>query len=640
MASVEQLQLSDLQAFLPVVVSEADYKTEKMVGMTLKMDVDFAEVCRADCVSKTLSLGECARRIREYCKALAEPTYVTDFSRKMIEIIDGIEGRECGIDLVIRLPGSNSLCKEVSYRVKRDGGEWTESLMIGDMHGRVVIGCSDVERRQAQDVGLEVELTYPRVSREYLPRINIQSLISSVIGEMEKGGYNTMEGLTNRIVNFIEERYYFIKVCAFLQKIHSVRGGSGSGVRIERATGHLEMVNRRYIEAADGQRPNTGYLCLGSNIGDKLCNIHKALDLLKKDEGVVIVDTSFLYLSGYQGSHDVEDKEFLNVVVKINTSHSPSSLLRVAKRIEESIGRKKLKRGDGRRIDLDILFYNNLVVDSGDLAIPHSRMHLREWVLRPLGDIDPFFIHPRYNISVACLLEDYLRKIDYNVPMELEAGEMPCVRVERVIQVGRRLHKWESRGSTLVMGVLNVTPDSFSDGGLHLNLQDAKRRFAEMVEQGADIIDIGGVSTRPGADEVEVSEEYSRVIPVLEAVREINKDVVISIDTTTPEIARECLKRGADFINTTLHTSETPEMYELIASSNVPIILMHSRGTPKTMTSLASSSRGESLLQEISRETNGILMEARKKGVYKWNVILDPGIGFAKTPDPEPRDDV
>lgn len=632
MVSIEQLQLSNFQAFLPLILSEDDRKTEKTITMTLEMDIHLSKACLTDSLSRTLDLGECSRRIRSYCSGISHPMHVTDFSRSIIGVVDTLAESTHSMKLVVELPGCNSFSKEVTYKIRRNGTELVETLTVGNIHIRAFLGCTDTERCQPQVVILEVELEYPKIAQNHLPKVNTQSLILSIIQSVEKATYNTMECLASGVVDFIGERYCFTEVRVFLQKPHAISGAFSSGVRIGRTTAQSGLLNYQYIYATDAFHANTAYLSLGSNIEDRLSNIHQALDLLKKEKEVAIVDTSFLYLSEYQGALRVKGMGFLNAAVKVRTSHGPQELLALVKKIEYSIGRAKIEENDDRNIDLDIIFYNNLVVDSGNLTMPHPRMHLREWVLRPLLDIDPFFIHPCYNTSVACLLESYLRKADHRIPMGLAPEDMPCLNVERVIQLGRSLHKWDVPGRSLIMGILNVTPDSFSDGGSNLDPKDAEKRFFEMVEQGADVIDIGGVSTRPGADEVEVSEEYSRVIPVLEAVRKVNKDVVISIDTTTPEIAGECLKRGADLINTTVCTNKTQEMYKLIASSNIPIVIMHSRGTPKTMISFITDHRRSELLEEVSRETNAILAEARRLGIYKWNIILDPGIGFAKTP--------
>lgn len=633
MTLIEQLQLSGLQAFVPLVLSLEDHKTEKAVAITLKIDLHLSEACQLDDLSRTLCFSQLSSKIRSCCSQLTCPTYVTDFSRDIIRMIDSLTATAPGASLTIDLPGSNSLSKEVSYKIERIGAELLETLVIDNIQVYAFLGCRDAERSQPQSVILRVEVTYPKIPQECLPKINTQSLILSIIRSVQKGIYNTMECLTNAIVSFIEERYCFIKVHVFLQKPHGAKGAFSSGVRIERATDHLGLLNRRFLQVDDACHPNIAYLSLGSNAEDGLSNIHQALHLLKRDKSVAIIDSSFLYRSKYDGSLPVKRVDFLNVAIKICTSYDPAELLGAVKNIELSLGKIKLEDSDDRKIDLDIIFYNNIVIETSSLAIPHSRMHRREWVLRPLADIDPFFIHPCYSVSVTYLLESLLRRQDYRIPAGLDSEDIPCLGVERVIQLGDSLYRWDAPGRPLIMGVLNATPDSFSDGGLHFDPEAAKKRALEMIDQGVDIIDIGGVSTRPGADEVEESVEYSRVIPVLETVREANRNIAISIDTTTPSVARECLKRGASFINTTLQTQETPEMYELVASSNVPIILMHSRGTPKTMASLVSDTRASNLLQDISKETKAILAEARRRGIYKWNIILDPGVGFAKTPE-------
>lgn len=179
-----------------------------------------------------------------------------------------------------------------------------------------------------------------------------------------------------------------------------------------------------------------------------------------------------------------------------------------------------------------------------------------------------------------------------------------------------------------VMGVLNVTPDSFSDGGLWLDADKAVAHGLEMVEQGAWIIDIGGESTRPGAAAVPEDEELRRVLPVIEALAGAT-DAAISIDTRKPSVALRAVEAGATFINDTAGEISDREMDKVAASTGAAICVMHSRGTPATMRELTDYSDVVTEVRDfLERRAN----ELRDLGVPDDSICLDPGIGFAKTP--------
>ncbi|HEY8343534.1 MAG TPA: dihydropteroate synthase [Calditerricola sp.] len=173
---------------------------------------------------------------------------------------------------------------------------------------------------------------------------------------------------------------------------------------------------------------------------------------------------------------------------------------------------------------------------------------------------------------------------------------------------------------TLVMGILNVTPDSFSDGGRYNRLDVAVRRAVEMVEEGADVIDIGGESTRPGAVPVSLEEELERVIPVVERVaREV--DVPISVDTYKAEVARQALEAGAHLVNDVWGLKADPDMARVVAEYGAPVILMHNRRDP----------RYRDLVADLVADLRESIALARAAGIPDERIILDPGIGFAKT---------
>jgi len=180
---------------------------------------------------------------------------------------------------------------------------------------------------------------------------------------------------------------------------------------------------------------------------------------------------------------------------------------------------------------------------------------------------------------------------------------------------------------TLVMGILNVTPDSFADGGRHFSLADAVNRAKVMVEEGVDIIDVGGESTRPGSLRVSAEEELARVIPVIDAIK--NLGVTISIDTTRAEIAKDAISKGATIVNDISGGLQDPGIARVVASHpEVQYIAMHWRGESKDMQSRAIY---KDVVSDVRSELEERVESLIKAGVLPEQLILDPGIGFAKT---------
>ena len=179
--------------------------------------------------------------------------------------------------------------------------------------------------------------------------------------------------------------------------------------------------------------------------------------------------------------------------------------------------------------------------------------------------------------------------------------------------------------TTQVMGILNITPDSFSNNGMFLNTEKACIYAEKMIEDGADIIDIGGESTRPGSDPVSLQEELDRVMPVLERV--ISFKTKVSIDTTKAEVAREALRLGAEIVNDISGLQFDETIAHHVAEYDANLILMHMKGVPKTMQVAPSS---EDIIQEIYHFFQRQTQIAINAGVKEENIILDPGIGFGK----------
>ncbi|BCL68684.1 dihydropteroate synthase [Vibrio nigripulchritudo] len=177
-----------------------------------------------------------------------------------------------------------------------------------------------------------------------------------------------------------------------------------------------------------------------------------------------------------------------------------------------------------------------------------------------------------------------------------------------------------------VMGILNVTPDSFSDGGKFNRIDHALEQARSMIQAGASIIDIGGESTRPGAPEVSLQEELNRVIPVITALR-AKSDVWISIDTSKAEVMKQAVEAGADIIND-VRALQEPGAIEVAADAGVPVCLMHMQGQPRTM---QSNPKYQDVLLEVGEFLNERVTACEKAGIKKEQLILDPGFGFGKT---------
>lgn len=186
------------------------------------------------------------------------------------------------------------------------------------------------------------------------------------------------------------------------------------------------------------------------------------------------------------------------------------------------------------------------------------------------------------------------------------------------IKIGNRV--FDLKNHTYVMGILNVTPDSFSDGGKYINKDAAFKRAVQMVNDGADIIDVGGESTRPGYTPVSAEEQIARVMPVIEEIKQ-KLDVPVSIDTYNAEVAKEAIRVGCDLVNDIWALQNTEEMAKLIADTHIVCVLMHNRKTPDY----------ENFRRDVLSDLGGYLDRAKAAGIGLDQIILDPGIGFGKT---------
>ena len=199
------------------------------------------------------------------------------------------------------------------------------------------------------------------------------------------------------------------------------------------------------------------------------------------------------------------------------------------------------------------------------------------------------------------------------------------IRNNFILRCGK--HTIDLNNKSALMGILNVTTDSFSDGGLYNTHQKAINRVDEMIAQGADIIDIGGESTRPGAETISEKEESARVISLIrDVVKKFN--LPVSIDTRKTEVAKKALDAGACMVNNVGGLKENRELGKIVAHYDVPIILMHMRGNPQTM---QKDIKYRSVVSDIIEELKSSIALAQDAGIRENNILVDPGIGFGKT---------
>ncbi|MBP7686631.1 MAG: dihydropteroate synthase [Thermoflexales bacterium] len=362
------------------------------------------------------------------------------------------------------------------------------------------------------------------------------------------------------------------------------------------------------------------YLALGSNLGDRHGRLIEAVERLQAH--IAIDAISSIYQTEPWGYAD--QPRFLNAACSGTTDLSPEDVLAFAKSIEVALGREPTFRYGPRAIDLDILLYDNVIIDTDNYRVPHPGLHRRDFVLAPLAEIAADVVHPVLGQTIAALRNT------------LDLSQIKPFAL-RPLQLGSRWFHWGRQ--TYVMGILNVTPDSFSGDGLLKQadwLAATVERGRAMIGAGAHVIDVGGESTRPGSSVVAVGEELDRVIPAIEALSRAGIGP-ISIDTYKAEVARQALEAGAALVNDVWGLRRDLNMAALIAQRHVPVIVMHNRSKPQDAAFEArlggryTGSHYDDLIPDIQRELLECVDLARQAGVPDHHLILDTGIGFGKT---------
>ncbi|OBA24012.1 Dihydropteroate synthase [Metschnikowia bicuspidata var. bicuspidata NRRL YB-4993] len=542
---------------------------------------------------------------------------------------------------------------------------------IQGLRALTLIGVFTFERLNKQYVLLDIDLNVSE------PHLNVARVSESVSAYLESANFKTVEALVALSCQWIFQNFPTVNTAGVrVTKPNAIVYTQGVGVSCFYARADFE--NKPVLSLPETGRNGSSenlqppafdlpvettcdysgkhnvYIAFGSNEGDQIENISTALRLLNNHPQISVKGSSSLYVS--KPMYYTDQPDFYNGAALLQMQDlSPHDLLHVLKDIEyKDLGRVKDFDNCPRSIDLDIVLFDRMTVTSPDLVVPHKAMLDRTFVLQPLCELlPPDFTHP----VTAEPIHNHLAK-SLAALSDPEVQELPKLVLVTPGTGGRRL-KFNHDGTSpsALMAIFNVTPDLFSDGGARLRLtkDEIVAEALRMKENGAQIIDVGGVSTRPGSSEPPLEEELSRVLPVVEAIRSEPRldDVLVSVDTYRAGVAEKVLDAGADIINDISMGLYDSEIFKVVANHGCGYVMNHTRGTPATMSKLTTygpadptfveynidesmgmmpllESSTRNLLNGVCRELADQLKVATENGVRKWQVIIDPGIGFAK----------
>lgn len=651
--------------------------TPQPLAVSVRLNTDFSQASASDNLEHLLNYAVILRNIQEF---------FTQNARRNFGSLAAVGSAVLGLlfasnepytaQITVLLPKLEIRADKVSWTCtyNKDGKTDSDILEINHLRLLTVIGVFTFERLQRQVVDLDLKLTAT-------PEVNIRKVIDDVVDYVEQTNFKTVEALVSRVGQVILQNHdqHISAADVSVTKPNAINYTEGVGVASKMTAKDFEgkeplvvtpeQSSSFNLPVAQASAPSeegslhTVYIAFGLNVGNQMAQIRQALDLLDQ-HGVQVKVTSLMYLS--KPMYYKDQPNFYNGVVKAVTKQLPQELLATLKLIEyDHIDRKKDFDNGPRSIDLDIILYDDACINTENLVVPHKLMLERTFVLEPLCElIPPSFVHP----VTAEPIHDHLHQL-LNSQTDEELQEL--TRLQQLLPMPRlngdenplKFDQIHNLHPTMIMGILNTTPDSFSDGGKNYDrdMSEVEATALKLVDEGATIIDIGGVLTRPGSVEPSEEEELRRVVPYVEMIRNSTHprlaNVVISIDTYRAKVAAAALEAGADIINDVSMGLYEPEIFDVVAKYHCPYIMNHTRGTPATMSKLTTYTpntdesinefyvdpsqavvpallpQAETLINGVSRELAHQITQAFARGVRKWQIILDPGIGFAKNKD-------
>jgi 2-amino-4-hydroxy-6-hydroxymethyldihydropteridine diphosphokinase / dihydropteroate synthase len=362
-------------------------------------------------------------------------------------------------------------------------------------------------------------------------------------------------------------------------------------------------------------------LGLGANVGDKLAHLSLAFAEIKKIPNTIVKQVSPIYFSNALLPDNAPPEwnlPYLNLCIRCETQLEPLQLLEHCKQIEKAIGREQPHKWGPRIIDIDLLTYDDMMIQSEKLKLPHQHIHERPFVLWPLADVDPLWRFPNgpYTGQTAAEVSDqWGSRFSGSAPFNTR-------------QINQRID------TPQLVGILNITPDSFSDGGKFIESNAALTHALHLVEQGASVLDIGAESTAPNAKILTAEEEWDRLEPILLALQASRDKFLlwpkISVDTRHARTAKKAVGLGIDWINDVTGLQD-PAMQEIASSTNKTYVVMHYLSIPADKKHILP--RDQDPINIIYEWGKQHLDELEKKGIPRQHIIFDPGIGFGKSPE-------
>ncbi|KAG7883544.1 hypothetical protein KL938_002781 [Ogataea parapolymorpha] len=601
------------------------------LGLSTDLITDFGQASTDDDLRYSINYAVLSRNLRSFEKKYSRSSF-----RSLLQLGEGIFNEvlfstNCRrATLTFNMDHQDCDVIVEMSREKSSGPNIT--LKLDNLGVNTIIGVFKEERLAEQPVVLNLVM-------EVAGEFSVDEIVSSTKNYVSKSHFKTVEALVLNVAKLAfqtTENAHGCKVSVLKPKAIGETDGVGVSVTRSRA----EMESQPLIDFPSSEYvPNlsktttiragkhTVYLAIGSNQGSQLTNINIVLDQLAK-RNIKVKATSSLFRSAPM--YYLNQPDFVNGCLKVETELQPQDLLNQIKEIEyQVLGRVKQFDNGPRPIDLDIILYDEAIYNSPNLTIPHMSMLERPFVLAPLCQlVPPDMLHP--------VTAEPIHNHWHQLRKTTKADELQPV----IPLSGARMLPYGSR--TLLMSILNVTPDSFSDGATaNLQIEHAISRVEQMVAAGVDIVDLGGCSTRPGSEQVSEAEELDRVLPVLEQIRKQFPELVLSVDTYRAEVARASVRLGADIINDVSGGLLDDKMYESVAQSGVGYVLGHMRGNIATMDTLSNydevASGGIKQFSDYSAVMGGVCQELgvafeklQEAGVRRWQVIVDPGLGFAK----------
>ncbi|KAI5967943.1 FOL1 [Candida margitis] len=657
--------------------------TPQPITISVFLNTDFHKASVTDNLKYSVNYAVLTRHISDFIKSNEHKNFKSlgSIAEAVSQIaLDEKNGGSEVAKVVIKSPKSEIRADSVEYeliRSKNNPSANFDSYNVTKLRLLTIIGVFTFERLQKQIVDVDLSIKI----RKDDPRLDFHNVVRDIVDYVESSNFKTVEALVFKIGQLTFQNYPNVGIESVDAKVTKpnafshVEGVGVSSIMMPENFKDVEPLALKDVShdkgdfnlpVEDQDRQNykgrhVAFVAIGSNI-DQMENISKALERLKFYD-ITLESTSSMYIS--KPMYHLDQPDFFNAVAKVSfTDYSPHRLLEILKEIEyQHVARVKEIENGPRTIDLDILLYDNVQINTSDLIIPHKLMLERTFVLQPLCELlPPDQTHP---ISAESF-HDHLQQLLTDKPedhIQEDSSLLQFIPVPR-ISTKDNVMKFDQinyKSPTLLMGILNMTPDSFSDAGKYFSssLDEIVKEADNLVQQGAEIIDIGGVSTRPGSVEPSEAEELERVLPLVQGIRQSTNpnlaNVLISIDTYRSNVAKQCLEAGADIINDISMGRYDERIFNVVAEYGCPYIMNHSRGTPQTMSKLTRyepnknddivqfvidprlgqqetlfSPQLDNFLNGVSRELSLQILKSFRAGVKKWQIILDPGVGFAK----------